>query len=174
LPSPPSTRPERRPTSSAAPTFVIAVAVLSLAAAGIHFAVVPSRFVEDPVFGMFFSVLAWGQTLWTLGFVRRRTRPVLFVGAFGASTVVIVWIWARTMGLPIGPTAGVPLRPSFAGILATALEVIVALACGVRLVRSDVGAVLDRRLRRVLVAALVLVVVVLTTAALAAGDATTT
>src|SRR4029453_16572025 len=50
-------------------TVYSALAVLSLAAAGIHFAVMGEHFQEYVVFGVFFSLVAWFQALWALGVV---------------------------------------------------------------------------------------------------------
>jgi hypothetical protein len=155
-------------------TFLTLIAMISLAAAAIHFAVIPSRFAEDPLLGVFFSTIAWAQTLWTLMVLRGASRAWLIGGVAGASAVVVTWLWARLFALPFGPTAGVRLRPSFAGLLSTILEVAVAIACGARFVRPGFGARLDGRAGRVVVVAVAVAVVALTTVALAAGDATTT
>ena len=157
-----------------ADTFLTLIAVVSLAAAAIHFAVIPSRFAEDPVLGLFFSTIAWGQSLWTLVLLRRSSRAWLIGGVVGASGIVATWLWARMFALPFGPTAGVRLRLSFAGLLSTILEVALALACGARLVRPGFGARLDGRAGRVIVVLVAVGIVALTTVALAAGDATTT
>jgi hypothetical protein len=155
-------------------TFLTLIAVISLAAAGIHFAVIPSRFAEDPILGAFFSTIAWAQGLWTLMLLRRSSRAWLISGIVGASAIVAIWLWARMFALPFGPTAGMRLRPSFAGLLSTILEVALAVACGARLIRPDVGARLDGRAGRIVIIVVAIVIVALTTIALAAGDATTT
>jgi|SRR4051794_16752744 hypothetical protein len=171
----PAPRPSSLPGRAQDPrTFLTLIAVISLAAAAIHFAVIPSRFAEDPILGVLFSTIAWGQSLWTLMLLRRSSRAWLIGGVVGASAIVATWLWARMFALPFGPTAGVRLRLSFAGLLSTILEVALAIACGARLIRPGFGARLDGRAGRVVLVVAAVAVVALTTLALAAGDATTT
>jgi hypothetical protein len=162
------------PPARDARTFLTLIAVISLAAAAIHFAVIPSRFAEDPSLGVFFSTIAWAQSLWTLMLLRRSTRAWFISGIVGSSAIVAIWLVARTITLPFGPTAGIRLRPSFAGLLSTIFEGMLAIACGARVVRPGFGARLDGRVGRVVLVVVAIAAVALTTVALAAGDATTT
>ena len=81
-------------------------ALLSLGAAGIHFAVAPAHFEEYWLFGWFFVAVAWLQALWALAVATDRRRWVLYVGLAGNLLLVLVWAWTRVVSVPIGPGAG--------------------------------------------------------------------
>src|SRR6266511_3300231 len=94
---------ERFISWSPATTANVALAVTSLAAAGIHFAVMGDHFAEWFLAGLFFSVAAWLQALWAVGVVvppdRRRRMPGL-VGKLAAALICSI---PRTRVLQIGP-----------------------------------------------------------------------
>lgn len=127
-------------TPSAAPALPIravyaALAVTSLAVAGIHFAVMAEHFDEYFLFGLFFSVVAWLQALWALGIVASPGRPLLLAGLAGNALVVVVWLVSRTTGLPIGPEAGTPEPSAFLDVLSTVLEVGIVVVVATLLLR---------------------------------------
>ena len=66
-----SHRPTWRPAT--APT---ALAVTSLAAAGLHFAVMGDHFAEGLPIGVFFAVVACFQALWAVGIAVSASRPL--------------------------------------------------------------------------------------------------
>jgi hypothetical protein len=83
-----------------------ALATLSLGAAAIHFAVIGEHFEEYWLFGLFFASLGWYQALWAVLYVLRPI-PLLGSMAFVVNTgTVALWLWTRTVGVPIGPQAG--------------------------------------------------------------------
>ena len=152
------------------PATYSALAVTSLAAAGIHFAVMGDHFAEYFLFGLFFSVVAWLQALWALGVVVAPTRPLLLAGLVGNAVVVVVWVVSRTTGLPIGPDAGTPEPVAFLDVLSTLLEIGIVIAIAALLAsRGRARAARNDTRGSIIVAGFVLALVLITTAAVASG-----
>lgn len=150
------------------PTVYSALAVVSLATAGIHFAVMGDHFQEYVGFGIFFAVVAWFQSLWALAVVVSPTRSVLLTGAVVNALVVVVWLVSRTIGLPIGPDPGIAEPAAFLDVLSTVLEVVIVASIATVLVRGEPGRAAPRAGRGLaLVGGLALVLVLLTTVAVA-------
>jgi hypothetical protein len=106
----------------------LAVATLSLGAAAIHFAVIREHFDEFWLFGLFFAGLGWYQALWALLYV---LRPAVLTGLTAVLVnggAVAMWVWTRTIGLPIGPEAGKVEAIGAPDLAATAFEVAMVLA----------------------------------------------
>jgi len=118
------------------PAVYSALAVTSLAAAGVHFAVMGEHFREYAAFGVFFSLVAWFQSLWALGVVVSPTRPLLAVGLVVNAAVVAIWIVSRTAGLPIGPEPGTAEPAAFLDVLSTILEIGIVVVTAALLVRG--------------------------------------
>jgi hypothetical protein len=158
-----------RPAQSLLASPYVALAVISLAAAGIHFGVMADHFDEYFLFGLFFSVVAWLQALWAIGMAVAPGRFLLAAGLVGNLAIVVIWTVSRTVGLPIGPDAGTAEAVGFADVLSTVLEVLIVAGCGLLLTSRGrrrlpagpvgIGAVL----------ALTVVLAGITTAALATG-----
>ena len=104
------------------PLAVIA-AVLSLAAAGIHFAVISDHLEVDVSEGVFFFGIAWFQLVWAQVYLLRQSRSVAQVAVVVNVVVVAIWVVSRTVGLPIGATPWVPEPAGFADVLATSFEI---------------------------------------------------
>jgi hypothetical protein len=149
------------------PTVYSALAVVSLATAGIHFAVMGDHFQEYVVFGIFFAVVAWFQSLWALGVVVSPTRSLLLTGAIVNALVVLVWLVSRTIGLPIGPDPGIAEPAAFLDVLSTALEIVFVASIATLLLRGAPGRATAARSGLALVGGLALVLVLLTTIAVA-------
>jgi hypothetical protein len=150
------------------PTVYSALAVVSLATAGIHFAVMGDHFREYVAFGIFFAVVAWFQSLWALGVVVSPTRSLLLIGAIVNALVVVVWLVSRTIGLPIGPDPGIAEPAAFLDVLSTVLEVVIVASIATLLVRGAPGrATAGARSGLALVGGLAMVLVLLTTVAVA-------
>jgi hypothetical protein len=149
------------------PTVYSALAVVSLATAGIHFAVMGDHFQEYLVFGIFFAVVAWFQSLWALGVVVSPTRSLLLTGALVNALVVVVWLVSRTIGLPIGPDPGIAEPAAFLDVLSTVLEVVIVASIATLLVRGAPGRATAARSGLALVGGLALILVLLTTVAVA-------
>jgi hypothetical protein len=113
-----------------------ALAVMSLAAAGIHFAVTGEHFEEYMLFGVFFAIIAWFQALWALGVVITPSAWVLALGFMVNAQIAWVWLISRTVGLPIGPQPGVAEPAAFLDVLSTVIELSVAAVCAALLYRG--------------------------------------
>lgn len=99
-----------------------ALAVLSLGAAAIHFAVMPEHFKEWWLFGLFFAGLGWFQALWSVGYLLVPVRPLAWLAIGINVATLLLWTWTRTLGLPFGPDPGVPEAVGIPDILAGILE----------------------------------------------------
>jgi hypothetical protein len=59
------------------------------------------------LYGVFFLVLTYGQVLWGVALLRRPvSERSLRLGAIANLAIVGVWLFSRTIGVPIGPEAG--------------------------------------------------------------------
>jgi hypothetical protein len=153
------------------------LAVVSLGAAAIHFAVLGHHLREYVPFGVFFAVVAWAQAAWAVGVVARPGRRLLQAGIVGNSVVVAVWVVSRTWSVPLGPGAGRPEAVAAADVAATILEAVLVIgAAGLLLAeargeaRGGTGAALGGTRSAALAGGLSLLAVSLTTVGLSASD----
>lgn len=167
--TPPPASPTVQADGMAVATAFAALAVVSLATAAIHFAVMGEHFEEYAPFGVFFSVVAWLQALWALAVIVAPSRRVLVSGLVGNALVVVVWLVSRTTGLPLGPEPGAPEPAAFLDVLSTLLEVGIVIGTAALLVRRP-GLGRGRRGGAIVVTLLAILLMVLTTAAVAAED----
>ena len=124
--SPPTRRPEapRAPEATSVRDYVRwGLAILSLGAAGIHFAVMGDHFNLTWYHGAFFAATAWLQLAWAVAIVMKPSRRLLLAGIIGNLVVAEVWLVSRTIGIPFGPDAGVAEGAAFSDVLCTILEV---------------------------------------------------
>lgn len=149
-----------------------ALAVTSLATAGIHFAVMGEHFREYAAYGVFFSLVAWFQALWALGVVVSPERAVLWSGLVVNAAVVMIWVVSRTAGLPIGPEPGTAEPAAFLDVLSTVLEIAIVVVTGTLLLRGrSEGSPRSTRNGLLAVGGLAVALVLLTTIAVASeGD----
>jgi hypothetical protein len=101
------------------------LAVLSLGAGGIHFAMIGPHFDEYWAEGIFFAVVAWFQFGWAVAVLLRPTNTVLRLGALVNAAIIGVWAVARTWGAPVGPNAGIPEDIGFVDGLSAAIEAVI-------------------------------------------------
>jgi len=99
------------------------LAMLSLGAAGIHFAVMSDHFNLTWYHGTFFAVTAWLQLAWAVAIVVKPSRRLLIAGIIGNLVIAEIWLVSRTIGIPFGPESGVAEAVSFSDVLSTILEV---------------------------------------------------
>ena len=104
-------------------------AVLSVAAAAIHFAILGEHFAEFWLYGVFFAVVAWSQLAWAMFILRKPARWLYWVGAAGNAAVIAIWAVTRTAGVPVGPIAGEVEAMGFSDALTTVFEMLIVLAC---------------------------------------------
>jgi hypothetical protein len=134
----------RPATSAAGVPLVVSVflAVLSAVAGGIHGTLAPDHWREHWLFGVFLGTVAGFQIAWALAILARPSRLLLGAGALVNMGVVLTWVVSRTVGIPVGPGAGMPEAPGFEDGLVTVYELaiaVLAFSCAWRrpLTRSD-------------------------------------
>ena len=115
------------------------LAVLSLGAAAIHFAVMPEHFAEWWAFGLFFAAIGWFEALWAVGYVTIPTRGMAGLGLAVNAGTVLLWAASRTTGLPIGPEPWVPEAIGAPDVMATTLEVLLVLGLAAALATPRLG-----------------------------------
>jgi hypothetical protein len=112
------------------------MALLSLVAAVIHFAVTPEHFEEYVLFGVFFVVLAAFQLVWGVVVPQRPSPGILWAGLLVNLGVIVIWAVSRTSGLPIGPEAGEAEEIGILDGLSTASEALIVLGSAWLLTRA--------------------------------------
>ena len=101
-----------------------AAALLSLAAAWVHFAYMGSHFGQWWAYGAFFAAAGAGQALFA-PLILRRCRPWLVAaGIAGNLAIVGMYVVSRTSGPPLGPHAHVPERAGAVDVATTATEIV--------------------------------------------------
>lgn len=110
-------------------------AACSIAAAIIHLAVIEDHLAEYVPFGIAFALLAIFQLAWPLAYLPRPTRALALVAVVINLGAVVVWVWSRGWGLPIGPEPWVPEAVGPADTISSLLEIGLALALLPTLVR---------------------------------------
>src|SRR3990172_841304 len=86
---------------------LLPVATLSVAAAGIHFAVIAEHLTEFVPYAVLFLLLGWFQVLWPIPYVLRRPMWLGWLAVAVNAGAVLVWLWSRATGAPLGPGANV-------------------------------------------------------------------
>jgi len=129
--SPPTSRPTT-PTTQAAGAELSqymrwGLALLSLGAAGVHFAVTGLHFGETWYHGTFFAMVAWLQLIWAVAILVKPSRRLLLAGIVGNLVVAEVWLVSRTIGIPFGPDSGTAEAVGFVDVLTTVFEVAIIL-----------------------------------------------
>lgn len=119
----------RTPTRSGAAGSVVGLAVLSAAAGMVHAAVIGQHLREWWVFGVFFVAVATVQLGWAIWILRHPTTAGGYLAAaVGNLAVAAVWAVSRVTGLPIGPEPWEPEAVHRVDLLASAQEVVLAVA----------------------------------------------
>lgn len=112
-----------------------ALAITSVAAAVIHFAVSGEHFQQYWAFGVFMLAVAWLQLTWAIGIVIRPARQLLVLGGILNGGVVAVYLVTRTAGDVIGPTPHGVEPVGFGDAFCTACEVVIVAGVLVLLAR---------------------------------------
>jgi hypothetical protein len=102
----------------------VVVALLSIGAAIVHFAVIAQHFDEWWLTGIFFLSIALFQLAWGLLVLIQPSALLYVAGAIANALIIVTWIISRTTGVPVGPEAGEAEAVSFPDALATAFEVV--------------------------------------------------
>ncbi len=122
-------RPIRRAVSSGPKVLGYCLAIISVAAAVIHFAVAGEHFQEYWLFGVFMLVVAWLQLTWAVAMVARPAKWQLWAGAIVNAGIVVIYILTRTVGDMVGPTPHDVEPFGFGDGLCTVLEAIIVAGC---------------------------------------------
>jgi hypothetical protein len=117
---------EPRSAARRGATLLPLVALAGVAAAGIHFVVMPEHFEESTLYGLFFAVTATTQLLYSGWLLARPSRALLTAGAVGNIAIVVLWLVTRLIGIPLGPGAGTTEEFGGLDILASGFELTVA------------------------------------------------
>ncbi|MFN8039788.1 MAG: hypothetical protein U0Q07_11320 [Acidimicrobiales bacterium] len=127
--APPAPRAEAPPRPRPAPAILVTAAALSLAAGGIHLAMVPPHAAESAVLAVGFGLSGWFQLGTGLAMPWWPRRPLFGTVAVANAAFVVVWAISRTVGLPVGEHAGQAEAATFVDQATVVLEVaLVALA----------------------------------------------
>jgi hypothetical protein len=131
------TRASRSPTADpfdeAGAAIRLALAMLSIDAAAIHFAVIEQHITEYWLYGAFFVIVALAQLASAVLVVRRPSVPLYLAMAYGNLLVSATWLITRTVGTLIGPDATTPEKMGFGDISSTVFQVLIAGGCVVLL-----------------------------------------
>jgi hypothetical protein len=111
-------------------------AAFSTGAASIHFSVISPHIEEWWLFGAFFLTVAWFQAATAVAIVASPNRRLVILAVAVNLLVIVIWLWSRTSGLPIGPEPGEPEAIGAPDVLSTVLEaLLVAWAIAMLLTR---------------------------------------
>lgn len=119
-------------------------AVLSLAAAAVHFGYAPHHLADDWAHGWFFLVLGALQLAFAPLVVNRPRRWVWIAAIVVNLGAIVTWVVSRTVGLPFGPE---DLRSESVGFPDTATAVIEGAIVALALVAVFVPSVVARPTR---------------------------
>ena len=114
------------------------VAAFGAAAGAIHLLVMPEHFRESALYGTFFLVSAVLQIVYSGWLLARPARALLVIGGAGSLSVAGLWLFTRTVEIPLGPASGT--REGF-GVLDTVcstLEFLLAAGALIILLRDRV------------------------------------
>ncbi len=164
--------PPARPSRAEALSLPVALCVLSLGAAAIHFAVMGDHFNEFFAFGLFFAIVAWLQALWAVAIVVSPARRLVVGGLLGNLAIVALWAVSRTAGLPIGPHPWQPEAAALIDVVSTGMEVLIAVGCALLLVSGQSRRGPGGRVAAIIAIVVALIAIPLTTAAMVPHDRT--
>ena len=109
-------------------TLAWVVAGVSTGAAVIHFAMVPAHAGGNLIDPLGFAVAGWFQLcIAGLAISGRAGRPTWIASLLGNLVIAGLWVWSRTLGLPIGEHAGIVEDAGAIDLMAQALGVAAAL-----------------------------------------------
>jgi hypothetical protein len=122
-------QPDGEPTVAGRKVIGYCLAIMSVAAAVIHFAVAGAHFQQYWLFGVFLLAAAWLQLAWAAAAMASSARWLLWTGAIVNSGVIAVYVLTRTVGDVVGPTPHAVEALGFGDGLCTVLEAGVVAGC---------------------------------------------
>jgi hypothetical protein len=108
---------------------LVGLAMVSVLAAVIHFAVAGSHFREYWLFGAFLLGAAWLQLGWAAGALFRPARLLISSGAVLNAAIIVAYILTRTVGDMVGPDPGDAEPAGFGDLLCTVAEAVIVAGC---------------------------------------------
>jgi hypothetical protein len=99
-------------------------AALSLSAAIAHFGVIEPHYRMWWLHGLFFVVCGALQALFAALILWRPAAWLCLAGIAGNLTVISMYVYSRTNGLPVGPHQGVPEPPGVYDMVTAAGELL--------------------------------------------------
>jgi hypothetical protein len=115
--------------------FLPTVALLSAAAATIHFAAIDMQGAGYWLFTVAFAALAIFQVVWAMLVLVRPSALLYVVGALGNLATIFVWAYSRGVNVPIGPDAGKPESVAYGDVVSTVFEGLIVIGLVVMLLR---------------------------------------
>jgi predicted branched-subunit amino acid permease len=107
---------------------VLVLGGLSLVTAVAHGAVIDEHLREFAPFGLFFALVAVAELAWAAAVVKRPSPQTTAVGVVLNLGLVTFWVVSRTLGVPIGPQAGMVEPVGRLDLLCTIAEVAIVVA----------------------------------------------
>ncbi|HJP66199.1 MAG TPA: hypothetical protein VKA30_07845 [Actinomycetota bacterium] len=114
----------------------VGLALLSVGAAIIHFAVIEQHFAEYWLYGAFFIAVGVFELAWAVAVVAAPAPVLYWVGALVNALTVAAYVITRTVGLLIGPSASETELIGFGDLVATVFEGILIVGSILLLFRS--------------------------------------
>jgi len=121
------------------------VGALSAGAGVIHLAVIEEHMRQYVPFGLLFAGVAVLQIGWAIAYLVRPGRGLATLGLVVNAGIILVWIWSRSVGLPVGPNAGRPDAVGFVDAVATGFELALVLLLAARLLPRTAALIAGRR-----------------------------
>ena len=138
-PTSPGTDPSPDATEQLAPVARMILAALLVGAGVIHLVMVPSHMQASSLDGWSFAIAGWVQLLLAIGVIVKPGRWLLAATIGVNVALVALWVWSRTIGLPVGGHAGIAEEVGGVDLFAVALEAAAVLGAAVLLWRPTLG-----------------------------------
>ncbi len=114
----------------------IALALLSVDAAVVHFAVIEQHLTEYWLYGAFFVSVGVFELLWALMVMMAPSRLLYWTSVLVNSLTIAAYIVTRTVGILVGPSANQTEKIGFGDLTATAFEAVLVIGSLLLLSRS--------------------------------------